>query len=60
VIRQLSLHINPEKIYRALASILQDQQVRFRNPGTFRLALSLLTACVHNHVLVYRTPSSRA
>ncbi|ELR18739.1 uncharacterized protein ACA1_040440 [Acanthamoeba castellanii str. Neff] len=26
VIRQLSLHINPEKIYRALASILQDQQ----------------------------------
>lgn len=59
MIRQLSLHINPEKIYRALASILQDQQVRFRNPGTFRLALSLLTACVHTITFLCTGPRVR-
>ena len=59
VIRQLSLHINPEKIYRALASILQDQQVRFRNPGTPRLALPAHRVCPYNHTFLCTGPRVR-
>ncbi len=61
VIRQLSLHINPEKIYRALASILQDQQVALpqpRDPPPGPPCSPRVS--VQSHVPVYRTPSSRA
>jgi hypothetical protein len=52
VIRQLSLHINPEKIYRALASILQDQQVRAVACTHSR------RACAHGEVCYSQTSSS--
>jgi vacuole morphology and inheritance protein 14 len=64
VIRQLSYHINPEKIYRALASILQDQQdPQFASLMVQTLNIILLTSAelydLRLHLRDLSTPESR-
>eukprot|EP00005_Dracoamoeba_jomungandri_P010628 CAMPEP_0174267894 /NCGR_PEP_ID=MMETSP0439-20130205/35262_1 /TAXON_ID=0 /ORGANISM="Stereomyxa ramosa, Strain Chinc5" /LENGTH=723 /DNA_ID=CAMNT_0015355669 /DNA_START=67 /DNA_END=2238 /DNA_ORIENTATION=+ len=64
IIRQLSLHINPEKIYRLLACILEDQpDYQFASEMIQHLNIILLTSTeffeLRTHLKKLSTPESR-